>query len=336
MKLNKICSFQISRPPRNFIARQHTSGQTDCMKRFNILVICGPTASGKTLLAVNLALKYNGEIISGDSRQVFRGMDIGTGKDIQEYKTASGEVNHHLIDIADPMEEYNLYRYIADFHNSFNSITARGKLPVLAGGSGLYIEAVLRDYDLYPAPEDPVLRDSLDDKTKDELLKILKTESAAILEKTDLSSKRRIIRGIEIARYIKNNPADVKKNKEALILPLIIGVAFPRDELLKRIDSRLDARLKNGMIDEVKMLLKNGVTPERLIKLGLEYRYCAMYLKNEMSYEEMTERLKIEIHKFSKRQMTWLRGMERRGLKIQWVEGNDPAEAEKIIDGYME
>ena len=286
------------------------------MKNFNILVICGPTAGGKTSLAVNLALKYNGEIISGDSRQVFRGMDIGTGKDLREYKTAAGEVKHHLIDIADPMDEYNLYRYIADFNIVFNSITSRGKLPVLAGGSGLYIEGALKDYSLYPAPEDPGLRSELNNKTKDQLLEILKSESEEILKRTDTSSSRRIIRGIEIARYIRNNPSEVTKSNTNRLIPLIIGVTFPRDELIKRIDLRLDDRLKNGMVEEVKYLLDNGVSPERMIKLGLEYRYCTMFLKNEMSYDDMVEKLKIEIHKFSKRQMTWLRGMERRGLPI--------------------
>jgi tRNA dimethylallyltransferase len=297
------------------------------MKNFNILVICGPTASGKTSLAVNLAVKYNGEIISGDSRQVFRGMDIGTGKDLNEYKTASGEIKHHLIDIADPLEEYNLYRYIKDFNDAFDSITSRGKLPILAGGSGLYIEGAIKDYSLYPAPEDSGLRDELNDKTKDELLEILRSESEEILEKTDTSSSRRIIRGIEIARYIRNNPSEAAKCKKDRLLPLIIGVTFPREELLRRIDSRLDERLKNGMIDEVKNLLDSGVTPERLIRLGLEYRYCTMYLKNEITYDDMTEKLKIEIHKFSKRQMTWLRGMERRGLTIHWIKGNNIAEA---------
>jgi len=304
------------------------------MEKFNILVICGPTASGKTSLAVNLALKYNGEIISGDSRQVFRGMDIGTGKDLQEYKTPSGEVRHHLIDIADPMEEYNLYRYIADFNKAFDSITSRKRLPILAGGSGLYIEGALKDYSLYPAPEDPELRNSLNEKAKDELLEILRSESEEILKRTDTSSTRRIIRGIEIARYIKNNPSEEAECRNNRLLPLIIGVTYPRDELIKRIDSRLDDRLKNGMIDEVKTLLDNGVSAERLIRLGLEYRYCTMYLKNEISYDDMTERLKIEIHKFSKRQMTWLRGMERRGLVIHWIIGNGMAEAMSVLDLY--
>jgi len=305
------------------------------MKKFNILVICGPTACGKTSLAVQLALKYNGEIISGDSRQVFRGMNIGTGKDLQEYRTPSGDIIHHLIDIADPMEEYNLYRYISDFHKSFYSITAKGKLPILAGGSGLYIEAALKDYNLFPAPEDHRLRDSLKEKTKDELLDILKSESDEILKKTDISSSRRIIRGIEIARYIRNNPQGEEKNNINGLLPLIIGIMLPRDELLKRIDSRLSERFENGLIDEVKLLLENGVTPERLIKLGLEYRYCTMFLQNKISYRDMEEKLKIEIHKFSKRQMTWLRGMERRGLHICWIKGNDPSSAERVIENLQ-
>ncbi|PKL16999.1 MAG: tRNA (adenosine(37)-N6)-dimethylallyltransferase MiaA [Spirochaetae bacterium HGW-Spirochaetae-5] len=297
------------------------------MENFNILVICGPTASGKTSLAVDLALKYNGEIISGDSRQVFRGMDIGTGKDLNEYKTGSGEVKHHLIDIADPMEEYNLYRYIKDFNKAFDSITSRGKLPILAGGSGLYIEGALKDYSLYPAPEDPGLRNELNDKSKDELMEILRAESGEILKRTDTSSTRRIIRGIEIARYIRNNPSETAESSRNRLHPLIIGVTLPREELIKRIDTRLDDRLKSGMVDEVKNLLEKGVTAERLIRLGLEYRYCTMYLQNEISYDDMTEKLKIEIHKFSKRQMTWLRGMERRGLAIHWIKGDDMTEA---------
>jgi len=305
------------------------------MKKFTILVICGPTACGKTSLAVNLALRYNGEIISGDSRQVFRGMDIGTGKDLDEYKTMPGEVKYHLIDIADPMEEYNLYRYIYDFENAFNAIISRGKLPVLAGGSGLYIEAVLKDYNLYPAPEDPELRSSLNGKTKDELLEILKSESDEILKRTDTSSLRRIIRGIEIARYLRNNPLSSNKENANILIPLIIGIKMPREELLRRIDSRLEERLKIGLIDEVKMLLENGVTYARLIKLGLEYRYTAMYIENKISYNDMVDKLKIEIHKFSKRQMTWLRGMERRGLDIHWINGNNPAEAEKVIDDLI-
>ncbi len=302
------------------------------MKNFNILVICGPTACGKTALAVQLALKFGGEIISGDSRQVFRGMDIGTGKDLEEYNTPSGNVKYHLIDIADPMEDYNLYRYIADFRDSYKKITEHGRLPILAGGSGLYIEAAVKDYELLPAPEDPDLRNLLRDKTREELIRILESESEQILKKTDITSSRRIIRGIEIARYLRNNPSDIEKRNINGLKPLIIGITLPRDQLLMKIDSRLEARLKNGLIDEVRHLLDNGVTPERLIKLGLEYRYCTMFLLNKIPYPEMEERLKIEIHKFSKRQMTWLRGMERRGLQIHWINGNNLRDAESAIN----
>lgn len=302
------------------------------MKKFNILVISGPTACGKTSLAVSLALRYNGEIISGDSRQVFRGMDIGTGKDLHEYNTPYGKLKYHLIDIADPMENYNLYRYLEDFRNAFNLITGSGKLPVLAGGSGLYIEAVLKGYSLSPAPEDSVLRSELDNKSKDDLLHILYEESEDILNRTDTSSIRRIIRGIEIARYMKNNHIESGNPYREKLLPLIIGISLPRRKLIERIDSRLDTRLNSGMIDEVKSLLKNGVTHERLIRLGLEYRYCAMYLNNEIPYNDMVEKLRTEIHRFSKRQMTWLRGMEKRGLPVNWVEGSSLEEVVKVIE----
>jgi tRNA dimethylallyltransferase len=301
------------------------------MKKFNILVICGPTACGKTSLAVSLALRYNGEIISGDSRQVFRGMDIGTGKDINEYNTLSGDVKYHLIDIADPMEEYNLYRYLQDFRNAFKIITGKGKLPVLAGGSGLYIEAALKNYSLPPAPEDHGLRRELEDKPRETLIQILQNESIEIFRKTDLSSTRRIIRGIEIARYMNENPEESGNIPVEILLPLIIGINLPRNELLKRIDSRLESRLEKGMVDEVKSLLEKGVTHTRLDKLGLEYRYCSMYLRGHISYKDMVEKLKTEIHRFSKRQMTWLRGMEKRGLSVNWVVGNSPDEAVKVI-----
>lgn len=305
------------------------------MENFNILVICGPTACGKTSLAVSLALKFNGEIISGDSRQVFRGMDIGTGKDLPEYSTPTGNVPYHLIDIADPIEDYNLYRYISDFNKSFDDITGRGKLPVLAGGSGLYMESVIKGYDLFPAPEDVKLRDSLNGKSKEELTAILKTESEYVLNKTDTTSSRRIIRGIEIAKYLNQNPVLIKENSSGKLSPLIIGIAPERSGLLNSIDARLLTRLENGMIDEVKFLIKKGVTFEKLIKLGLEYRYCAMYIKNEISYNDMIDKLKIEIHKFSKRQMTWFRGMERRGLKIHWIKMSCLAEAERIIENAV-
>ena len=304
------------------------------MKKFNLLTICGPTASSKTSLAVSIASKYNGEIISCDSRQIFIGMDIGTGKDLEEYKTDSGSIKYHLIDIADPMEEYNLYRFMDDFKQAFNLTQGSGKLPILTGGAGLYLEAALKDYNLYPAPQNNELRSRLNNKTKEQLIDMLKSESLEIYEKTDISSARRIIRGIEIAQYINSHKFEYKKNNMMEILPLIIGIMLPRDILIKRIDLRLDERLKKGMIDEVKGLIDKGVTIERLIKFGLEYKYCALYLNNEISYTDMAEKLRIEIHKYSKRQMTWLRGMERRGLKINWIKDNKLIYAEEIINNF--
>ncbi|MCL2154703.1 MAG: tRNA (adenosine(37)-N6)-dimethylallyltransferase MiaA [Leptospirales bacterium] len=313
------------------------------MKKFNLLAICGPTASSKTSLAVKIASKYNGEIISCDSRQVFIGMDIGTGKDLEEYKINPTAIKYHLIDIVDPVEDYNLYRYIYDFKKAFNLIQSNDKLPILTGGSGLYLEAALKNYNLYPAPQNNELRTLLNTKTKDQLIDILKSESLEIYKKTDLSSTRRIIRGIEIAQYINNNQLDYrennkednKENNKIKIIPLIIGIRWPRDILIKKIDLRLEERLQKGMIDEVKELIARGVTIERLIKFGLEYKYCALYLSNEISYTDMVEKLKIEIHKYSKRQMTWLRGMERRGLKINWIKDNKFNYIEEIINNYL-
>ena len=311
------------------------------MKRFNLLAICGPTASSKTSLAVKIASKYNGEIISCDSRQVFIGMDIGTGKDLEEYKINSTVIQYHLIDIVDPMEDYNLYRYMDDFKKAFDLILSNNKLPILTGGSGLYLEAALKNYNLYPAPQNSELRSLLNTKTKDQLIDMLKSESLEIYKKTDLSSTRRIIRGIETAQYINNNQLgyreDNKKNnkEDNKIIPLIIGIRWPRDILIKKIDLRLNERLQKGMIDEVNALIARGVTIERLLKFGLEYKYCALYLSNEISYTDMVEKLKIEIHKYSKRQMTWLRGMERRGLKINWIKDNKLIYAEEIINNYL-
>ncbi len=299
---------------------------------YNILAIVGPTACGKTCLAVNLALKLNGEIISGDSRQVYRGMDIGTGKDLGEYRTESGDIAYHLIDIADPSEDYNLYRYVNDFDRCYREITSRKKLPVLCGGSGLYIEAALKGYDLPDIPVDRGLREELEGATRDELAALLKREAQGIYERTDLSSTRRIIRGIEIARHLKEGPAPLSAPRETGYSPLIIGVKFTRQEITERIDARLEGRLKAGMVDEVETLIKTGLPVERLLRLGLEYRYCAMYLENKITYDEMVEKLKTEIHRFAKRQMTWFRGMERRGLPVHWIEGGTPPAALALIE----
>lgn len=301
-------------------------------KEFNIIAITGPTACGKTKLAVKLAGKYNGEIISGDSRQVYRGMDIGTGKDLEEYNTPEGTVPYHLIDIADPADDYNLYRYISDFDRCYNSIAVRGKLPILCGGSGLYIEAALKGYELPDIPEDRVTRDELEGETKERLLALLMEESPEIFSRTDTSSTRRIIRGIEIARYIQRTGSSITPRRYTEYKPLIIGITLPRDEIIRRIDQRLEKRLGEGMIEEMETLLNNGVPAERLIKLGLEYRYCTLYLLKEINHAEMTEKLRTEIHRFAKRQMTWFRGMERRGLQIHWIKGDDFQEACSLLD----
>lgn len=301
-------------------------------KEFNIIAITGPTACGKTKLAVKLAGKYNGEIISGDSRQVYRGMDIGTGKDLEEYNTPEGTVPYHLIDIADPADDYNLYRYISDFDRCYNSIAVRGKLPILCGGSGLYIEAALKGYELPDIPEDRVTRDELEGETKERLLALLMEESPEIFSRTDTSSTRRIIRGIEIARYIQRTGSSITPRRYTEYKPLIIGITLPRDEIIRRIDQRLEKRLGEGMIEEMETLLNNGVPAERLIKLGLEYRYCTLYLLKEIDHAEMTEKLRTEIHRFAKRQMTWFRGMERRGLEIHWIKGDDFQEACSLLD----
>ncbi len=296
--------------------------------KYNIITICGPTASGKTGLAVKLAFEFNGEIISGDSRQVYKDMDIGTGKDLKEYSTTKGDVPFHLIDIALPSEEYNLYKYIQDFNNAFNSIISQKHIPFLTGGSGLYIEAALKGYSLPEAPVDEDLRRELEPLTKDELEVILKNESEKIYMETDRSSSRRIIRGIEIARYIK--PDIIKKQNT--LTPLIIGINPPRNELLKKIEKRLNERLDEGMVQEVETLLNSGITFDRLIKLGLEYRYCALYLRGDITIDIMKEQLNIAINRFSKRQMTWFRGMERRGLKIHWIKDAIYEEARDIIN----
>lgn len=296
--------------------------------KYNIITICGPTASGKTGLAVKLAFEFNGEIISGDSRQVYKDMDIGTGKDLKEYSTAKGDVPFHLIDIALPSEEYNLYRYIQDFNNAFNSVISKNHIPFLTGGSGLYIEAALKGYSLPEAPVDEDLRRELEPLSKDELKLILKNESEKIYMITDKSSSRRIIRGIEIARYIK--PGIIKKQN--ILTPLVIGINPPRDELLKKIKKRLNERLDEGMIQEVETLLDSGITFDRLIKLGLEYRYCALYLRGDITIDVMKKQLNIAINRFSKRQMTWFRGMERRGLKIHWIKNAIYEEARDIIN----
>jgi tRNA dimethylallyltransferase len=285
----------------------------------NLITILGPTATGKTRLAAALAAVINGEIISADSRQVYRGMDIGTGKDLDDYEYNGIKVPYHLIDIVDPGYEYNIFEFQRDFTSAFNDIISRGKIPVLAGGSGMYLDVVLRKYDLVRAPEDPFLRKKLEKLTEEELREKLAGDGN-LHNTTDLLDRKRLIRAIEIREYEKRNPEKVINMPE--IDPVNIGVHFDRSVVRQRITERLDQRLKHGMIEEVKGLLDSGLKPEQLTFYGLEYKWVTLYLTGEIDYNEMFQQLNTAIHQFAKRQMTWFRRMEKKGVKIFWVDGN--------------
>ena len=287
-----------------------------------MITILGPTACGKTDLAAHLAYYIDGEIISADSRQVYRGMDIGTGKDLADYTVNGRQIPYHLIDICDPGEKYNLFRYQQDFHKVYSDIRSRGKVPVLCGGTGLYIESVLRGYSLSPVPQNPELRKSLEGRTLAELTDILvnlkEQTGSAMHNTTDVDSCQRAIRAIEIESYNLQTP--LEKRTMPPVHPLVIGVSIDRDLRRERITRRLKQRLDNGMVDEIRGLLDKGVSRDDLVYYGLEYKYVTMYAVGELSYDEMFRQLEIAIHQFAKRQMTWFRGMERRGVKINWID----------------
>lgn len=287
---------------------------------FNLLVILGPTASGKTKVGVKVAQALNGEIISADSRQVYRGMDIGTGKDFKEY----GLVPYHLIDIVDPGYEFSVFEFQRLFFKTFKEIQERGHLPILVGGTGLYIDSVLSPYQMVEVPINPALRQELSSLTNEELAERLKRINPKLHNTTDLLDRERLIRAIEIC--------ELSQNKENLsfpeIKPLIFGIRWPREILKQRINLRLEERLKQGMIEEVERLQRKRVSLETLEAYGLEYRFIAKYLKSELTFNDMHQKLQHAIHQFAKRQMTWFRRMERLGLPIQWVDGDkDPASA---------
>lgn len=293
---------------------------------YELITILGPTASGKTPFAVALASKLNTEIISADSRQVYSGMDIGTGKDLQDYVLDGYQIPYHLIDICDAGEKYNVFEYQHDFHKAFESIRARNKIPVLCGGTGLYIEAVLKGYKLLDVPANPELRERLKDKTLPELVELLSSYKK-LHNKTDVDSVQRAIRAIEIEDYYRNNNPEMRDFPP--LNSLIIGVDVDREERRKKISRRLKARLEEGMIEEVKKLLDSGVSAEDLIYYGLEYKYLTLYVTGKLNYQDMYDQLEIAIHQFAKRQMTWFRGMERRGFKIHWLDAGMPVD-EKI------
>ena len=292
---------------------------------FDLITILGPTASGKTSLAVALAADLNTEIISADSRQIYKRMDIGTGKDLEEYKYEDKEIQYHLIDICEPGYKYNLYEYQRDFNVVFQDLRTREKFPILCGGTGLYIETVLKGYSMPQVPENKELREKLKDKTLTELTSILKTYKT-LHNTTDVDSCKRAVRAIEIAEFYRNQQPEERKNKP--LNSFIVGVDIEREARRRKISERLQMRLNSGMVDEVRALLKEGISPDDLIYYGLEYKYLTEYLIGRLSYVEMVSKLEIAIHQFAKRQMTW--GMERRGFSIFWLDAFLPLD-EKIM-----
>lgn len=280
-----------------------------------ILFITGPTAVGKTARAVDMAKALGGEIISADSRQIYRGMDLGTGKDLDEY----GDVPYHLIDIAPAGYKYNLYEYLRDFDRARASIESRGRMAVVCGGTGLYVESALKGLHLPEVPQNPLLRASLETRSLEELTTML-AEMKALHNTTDVDTVKRAVRAIEIETYYRQHPeAAVNVKPQPLTDAVVVGIDIPRDERRRRITSRLRARLDSGMVDEVRRLIDSGVSPDDLMYYGLEYKYLTLYVTGAMSYDEMFSSLEIAIHQFAKRQMTWFRGMERRGFAIHWL-----------------
>lgn len=295
-------------------------------KNYQLITILGPTASGKTFFAAALAERIGSEIISADSRQVYRRMDIGTGKDLEDYVVNGKNIPYHLINICNPGDKYNVFEYQHDFFRAFDAIRSRGKLPILCGGTGLYIEAVLKGYKLLDVPPNPALREALKDKPLAELEQILSSYKT-LHNKTDVDSAQRAIRAIEIEEYYRTEAPD--KTEYAPIHSLIIGIDIERELRRKRISQRLVKRLDEGMLDEIRQLLDSGIKAEDLIYYGLEYKYLTQYVIGELTYAEMFSQLEIAIHQFAKRQMTWFRGMERRGFTIHWIDALLPTE-EKI------
>lgn len=293
-----------------------------------LLTILGPTASGKTALAAHVAYVLHGEILSGDSRQVYRGMDIGTGKDLDDYVVDGMRIPYHLIDICEPGTRYNLFRYQADFLGAYEDLVRRHVQPILCGGTGLYIESVLKGYQLSPVPQNPQLRAGLDGKSLEELTALLvdlKRKNGSVMHNTtDVDSPQRAIRAIEIETYNREHPTS--ERPFPAIDSVIVGVAIDRDLRRKRITDRLQKRLDEGMADEIRALLQRGVSADDLKYYGLEYKYVTEYVLGETSYVEMFRQLEIAIHQFAKRQMTWFRGMQRRGFAIHWIDASLPME----------
>lgn len=303
-------------------------------KSYDLITVLGPTASGKTRFAVQLADRLGAEIISGDSRQVYRRMDLGTGKDLDDYRIGDRSVPYHLIDIAEPGTKYNVFEYQRDFLEAYGDIHRRGRKAVLCGGTGLYIESVLRAYRLSPVPQNPELRERLADKSLEELTALLATYKS-LHNTTDVDTAQRAIRAIEIEEYYRQTPLDRRPFPK--IESLTLGVDVSREVRRERISQRLRKRLDEGMCGEVERLLAEGIKPEDLIYYGLEYKYVTLYVTGQITFDEMAQQLEIAIHQFAKRQMTWFRGMERRGTPILWIRlGEDFDETLRLNPGLAE
>ena len=303
-------------------------------KPYDLITVLGPTASGKTRFAVQLADRLGAEIISGDSRQVYRRMDLGTGKDLGDYRIGDRSVPYHLIDIVEPGTKYNVFEYQRDFLEAYNDIHRRGRKAVLCGGTGLYIESVLRAYRLSPVPQNPELRERLADKSLEELTALLATYKS-LHNTTDVDTAQRAIRAIEIEEYYRQTPLDRRPFPK--IESLTLGVDVSREVRRERISQRLRKRLDEGMCGEVEQLLAEGIEPEDLIYYGLEYKYVTLYVTGQITFDEMAQQLEIAIHQFAKRQMTWFRGMERRGTPILWIRlGEDFDETLRLNPGLAE
>jgi tRNA dimethylallyltransferase len=295
---------------------------------YDLLVITGPTASGKTTLAVNLATRLGGEVISADSRQVYRGMDLGTGKDYSDYYIDGKVVPCHLIDIVDPGYKYNVFEYQREFKKVYENMIRRNVFPVMCGGSGMYVDSIITGYKMKEVPPDSGLRARLEKKTMEELIGILSTFKK-LHNITDIDTKKRVIRAIEIEQY--NRGGGEKQNHFPRLKALIAGIMFDREERRRRISERLKKRFNEGMVDEVRKLLSKGIRKETLIYYGLEYKYITLFLAGKYGYDEMAGNLETAIYQYAKRQMTWFRGLEKKGVKIHWLDGALPLE-EKVSE----
>ena len=300
-----------------------------------MVIILGPTASGKTSLSVKLAYDFNGEIISADSRQIYKGMDIGTGKDLDDYTINNKQIRYHLIDIIKPDINYSVYQFKKDYAQAYKRIIKKDKTPLLCGGTGLYIESIILDYQIMSAPPDPVLRKKLDDYSLSELINELRNHNSSVFNPEYHTSKRRLIRSIEILLYNNNNSINMNMQNISSNKTCVIGIKIDRKNNLDLINQRLIFRLKNGMVEEVENLLSNGLSLERLHYFGLEYKFIGQFLEKKIVYNEMVDKLNIAINQFSKRQMTFFRRMEKRGIEIHWLKVDHYSEIKSLVDKHL-